>query len=384
LTPIPPENLTKAMRDSYPELALVRAAAAAADPVYLVGGAVRDLLLGRGRSANLDLVVESDAAALANRLGSEVLEHERFGTATVRIGELEVDVAAARTEDYVAAGALPEVTLGAPIEADLARRDFTLNAMAVALGGGGLIDPHGGRADLESGQLRVLHPESFRDDPTRALRAARYAARLGFGLEPRTEELAREADLGAVSADRREAELLRLASEATAVRGFELLSEWGLVELRPEGLELATRVIELLAGPPWLGFAPLAPSVARAALGPEATGGASTAAERELAAAEPSRPSDAVARAGRRDPAELILARALGADWLDAYLLEWRGVSLEIDGAELIEAGVPEGPAVGRGLAEALRMKLDGELAPGRDGELAAAVAAARDDDGLA
>ena len=130
---IPDDNLTEAMRDAYPELETVRAASE--DPVYLVGGAVRDLLLGRGRSANLDLVVEGDAAALADRLGPEVLEHERFGTATVRVGELEVDVAATRTETYAAAGALPEVTLGAPIEADLARRDFTLNAMAVALEG---------------------------------------------------------------------------------------------------------------------------------------------------------------------------------------------------------------------------------------------------------
>lgn len=376
------DNLTEAMRDAYPELETVRAASE--DPVYLVGGAVRDLLLGRGRSANVDLVVEGDAAALADQLGPEVLEHERFGTATVRVGELEVDVAATRTETYAAAGALPEVTLGAPIEADLARRDFTLNALAVGLEGGGLIDPHGGRADLDSGRLRVLHRDSFRDDPTRALRAARYAARLGFGLERGTEELVRVADLGAVSADRREAELLRLASEATAVRGFELLSGWGLIVLRAEGLKLVARVIELLSAPPWLGFAPTAPSVARAALGPDGVGGAGTVGEHELAAAEPGRPSEAVALAGRRDPGELVVARALGAEWLDAYLLDWRTVSLEIDGAELIEAGVPEGPAVGRGLAEALRMKLDGELSPGREQELAAAVTAARDDDGLA
>ncbi len=88
--------------------------------------------------------------------------------------------------------------------------------------------------------------------------------------------------------------------------------------------------------------------------------------------------------AARRDPPELALARALGAEWLDRYLTEWRAVSLEIGGEDLIEAGVPEGPAVGRGLAAALRMKLDGELAPGRAEELAAAVAAAGSDDGVA
>ena len=124
----------------------------------------------------------------------------------------------------------------ARVEADLARRDFTINAMAIPLGGEpDLIDPHGGQADLAAGLLRVLHRGSFVDDPTRALRAARYAARFGFGLEPETEALLREADLGTVSADRRDAELLRLAGEAEAPRAFALLAEWGLVDLREGG-----------------------------------------------------------------------------------------------------------------------------------------------------
>jgi tRNA nucleotidyltransferase (CCA-adding enzyme) len=368
------KNLAEAMHDAYPELEAV--AAAAEDPVYLVGGAVRDLLLGAGRSANLDLVVEGDAAALAARLGAEVLEHERFGTATARLDGLEVDVAATRTETYPHPGALPEIAPGASIEVDLARRDFTLNAMAVPLGEPQLVDPLGGLADLEAGRLRVLHERSFLDDPTRALRAARYGARLGFGLEPATEELLRETDLATVSVDRRDAELLRLAAEAQAPRGFELLADWGLVELRPEGVELSGAVAELLEEPRWCGVAPRNLSVRAAAIGPPAG-------ELELAGTDPGRPSEAVALAAGREPVELILARALGAVWLDSYLDEWRQVALEIDGADLIEAGVPEGPAVGRGLAEALRLKLDGELAQGRAAELAAAVAAAGDGDGL-
>jgi tRNA nucleotidyltransferase (CCA-adding enzyme) len=95
-----------------------------------------------------------------------------------------------------------------------------------------------------------------------------------------------------------------------------------------------------------------------------------------LAAARPERPSLAVELAGRRDPVELILARAMGAEWLDRYLEEWRSVALEIDGEDLIAAGVPQGPSVGRGLEAALRGKLDGELR-GREQELAAALAAA-------
>ncbi len=367
--------LAERLLREHPELVAVREAAT--DPVYLVGGAVRDLLLGRGR-ADVDLVVVGDAGALAAALGGEeVRSHERFGTAKVRLDGRELDVATARTESYPHPGALPAVEPAATIEDDLGRRDFTINALAVPLNGEPeLIDPFGGQADLAAGRLRVLHPGSFADDPTRAIRAARYAARFGFELEPETAALLAKADLGAVSADRRAAELLRLAAEEQAPRALALLAEWGLVELRPGGTELAARAAELLAAEPWAGEAPRAPTLLRAALGP-ARG------EQELAAAVPARPSEAVGLAQPHDSSELLLARALGAEWLDRYLAEWRAVELEIDGDDLIAAGVAQGPAVGRGLAEALRRKLDGELG-GREQELAAAVAAARGDDGVA
>ncbi len=370
----PTEDLGKAIEDAYPELAAVREAAHA--PVFLVGGAVRDLLLGRGR-ADIDLVVVGDAAELAARLGAEWTEHERFATAKAQLDGHQVDIAAARAESYPQPGALPEVEPADEIETDLARRDFTINAMAIPLQGEPtLIDPHDGRADLESGLLRVLHPGSFLDDPTRALRAARYAARFGFEPEPETAALLRAADLGTVSADRREADLKRLATEPEAVRGLALLADWGLIEPRASGLELADRVTELLSAPPWQGVAPRAEAILAAAFGP--AGG-----ELGLAAANPDRPSAGVDAASGRDPIELVLARAMGAEWLDRYLLEWRHVALEVDGANLIAAGVPEGPAVGRGLAAALRRKLDGELS-GRDRELEAALEGARDADGMA
>jgi tRNA nucleotidyltransferase (CCA-adding enzyme) len=370
----PKESLAEALQRVYPELDLVRELAN--EPVYLVGGAVRDLLLGRGR-ADIDIVVEGDAAALASRLGADVVSHDRFATAKVSLDGHEVDIATARTEIYPHPGSLPEVEPAAQIEADLARRDFTINAMAVPLGAeADLIDPHGGRADLVAGQLRVLHPRSFVDDPTRALRAARYAARFDFGLEPETEALLREADLGAVSADRREAELLRLAGEAEAPQAFALLAEWGLVDLREGGAQLAAEVVALLRSSPWGEFAPRNRALLAAALGPR--GG-----EEALARAQPKHPSEAVALATGRNPVELLLARALGAEWLDRYLVEWREVSLEIDGEALIAAGIPQGPAIGRGLDEALRRKLDGEIA-GRDQELDAALEVARSGDGVA
>jgi tRNA nucleotidyltransferase (CCA-adding enzyme) len=296
----------------------------------------------------------------------------------VRLDHHEVDIAAARSETYAAPGALPEVA-PALLADDLRRRDFTVNAMAVPLSGPAeLIDPHGGRADLDAGLLRVLHPASFLDDPTRAVRAARYAARLGLSLEPETETRLRATDLGTISDDRRRAELLRLAAEDEAVRGLELLVGWGLVGLREseidrgvDGLELARAVATLLAAPPWSEVAPPAPALIAAALGPPG-------AEAWLAATDPQRPSDAVDLARGHDPVALVLARALGATWLDRYVGEWHAVSLEIDGGDLIAAGVPQGPALGRGLDAALRRKLDGEIA-GREQELAVALEAARE-----
>jgi tRNA nucleotidyltransferase (CCA-adding enzyme) len=363
------DDIAEALRRAYPELAVVHDVAGG-KPVYLVGGAVRDLLLGQGRT-DIDLVVEGDATALASRLGGEVVEHERFATAKARLGEHDVDIATARAETYPHPGALPEVEPTAGIAADLARRDFTINAMAIPLRRDAeLIDPHHGRADLESGLLRILHASSFEDDPTRALRAARYAARFGFELEPDTADLLSEVNLDTVSTDRREAELLRLAGETEAARGFALLAEWGLLELPEHGVEVAARVAGLLTEQPWIDVARRDRAILAAALG--RWGGADA-----LATADPERPSDAMHLAHAASPVELVLARALGAEWLDRYMSEWRSVALEIDGEDLIAAGVPQGPAVGLGLAAALRRKLDGEIS-GRAQELEVALLAAR------
>ncbi len=369
MTVKPIDDLGEALHGAYPELAAVQEVAGG-KPVYLVGGAVRDLLLGHGRT-DIDLVVEGEAAALATRLGGEVVEHERFATAKVRLDGHEVDIATARAESYSQPGALPEVEPTAGIAADLARRDFTINAMAIPLRRDPeLIDPHRGREDLGAGLLRVLHARSFEDDPTRALRAARYAARLGLELEPDTAELLGQTELSTVSVERRDAELLRLAGEVEAARGFGLLADWGLLDLHEDGIELADRVAGLLSAPPWRDVARRDRAVLAAVLG--TWGGAE-----RLAAATPERPSEAVRLARGVDPVELVLARALGAQWLDRYQAEWCRVALEIDGETLIAAGVPQGPQIGQGLAEALRRKLDGELS-GRDEELAIALETAR------
>ena len=338
--------------------------------LYIVGGAVRDALLGR-ELTNVDLVVDGDHEPVVEALGGEATVHDRFATATVRLGGRDIDVARARSETYPQPGALPVVEPAALAE-DLSRRDFTINAMAVGFDAPNeVIDPLGGLEDLHAGLLRVLHDDSFTDDPTRALRAARYAARLGFEVEPHTLALLRATDLGTVSRDRVAAELGKLAAEPNARAGFELLAGWGLLELPPGAGELIDAIDAVLGQPQWADVAARPAAILAAVRGVPG-------AAHELADAHPGSASAAVALARGRPGVELVLGRALGAKWLDDYVGRWRDVALEISGEDLIAAGVAEGPAVGRGLAAALRAKLDGEAAD-REAELRIALDAARD-----
>ncbi|MDD5604470.1 MAG: CCA tRNA nucleotidyltransferase [Dehalococcoidales bacterium] len=165
--------------------------------LYIAGGMVRDLLLGLP-GKDIDLVVEGDSHSLtleiADHFPSKITLHERFRTAKLSIKGFTVDIAAARKELYTHPGALPLVQAGT-LKDDLKRRDFTINAMAVVISGeeyGQLIDPLGGLTDLKAGVIRILHPVSFRDDPTRIFRAIRYEQRFGFKIEPGTLVLIEE------------------------------------------------------------------------------------------------------------------------------------------------------------------------------------------------
>jgi tRNA nucleotidyltransferase (CCA-adding enzyme) len=339
-------------------------------PAHLVGGVVRDLLLGRDVT-DLDVAIEGDPEALTDLPGFRLERDGLFLTGRLEQGDVKIDVAQARAESYPAPGALPEVR-PATIAEDLARRDFTLNAMGFPLSGERLLlDPHGGLADLRAGLLRILHASSFVDDPTRALRAARYAARFGFELEPETERLLRAADLSTVSDDRVENELRLIAAEDDPAGALRLIAEWGVMpSLDPGAPDRVAEVTRLASQPPWSEWVDRDLAVMLAIVRPLPQ-------IRELAAATPERPSEAVRLAEAWDPAQLLVARALGAEWLDRYAADWRHVKLEITGEDLLAAGVPQGPDLGRGLEAALSGKLDGEIS-GRDQELRIALAVAR------
>src|SRR5512138_2065403 len=190
---------------------------------FLVGGPVRDLLLGRN-SIDVDLTLEdrsSDLArALAKRVGGRVRSFPQFLTYKVTADDLpEIDIATARKEKYRAPGSLPTVTPG-KLKDDLMRRDFSINAIAMDLLDGTVHDPTNGRQDLGDRIVRVLHDNSFVDDPTRAFRAIRLAARLGFDLDVHTSELMRLAIatgvLGMISRERVWRELFLAMEEEEA------------------------------------------------------------------------------------------------------------------------------------------------------------------------
>jgi len=379
-------------------------------PAYLVGGAVRDLLRGEDPK-DVDIAVEGDARsaarAVAERLGSDAREYERFGTATVETPSSTYNFATTRQESYDEPGALPRVT-PASLAEDLGRRDFAINAMAVGLTGddlGHLYDPYGGVADMDAGVVRVLHERSFLDDPTRLLRALRYATRLGFALDPETERLAREAvaadALSTVSGARIRDELMDLLRETDAPAGIERMRELEVhsalhPDLDPDpelvasaalgataiGADRAiTALAALIEEAPekldlWLGdlhlLAEERDTAARAArVAPRI---AMTLREREHS------PSELRALLGREPLEALALALALRAP--SEPVLRWisdlRPVQLEISGADLLAAGLPEGPALGRALDETLNRKLDG-LVSGRDAELETALLLARE-----
>jgi tRNA nucleotidyltransferase (CCA-adding enzyme) len=399
---------TLALPDSLaPVLDAVAAVSDPYDGVYLVGGSVRDILLGEP-NFDVDIVVEGDAIGLANELADKldgrVRAHRTFGTAVVLYGDDgRVDVVTARSESYHAPAVLPAVEPGT-IDEDLHRRDFTINAMAVSLKGdavGELVDPFGGRTDLEAGRIRILHDRSFIDDPTRILRAIRYEDRYGFRMDDDTVRLARECiatgHVGDLSGARLRDELVALLEEGDVSHAIPRLAELGAEEeIHPhvaadeEAVQLFDRLRELngrygLGIPAWrLGLEALARNLPADEIAdwlhglkirrPDGDQIAAAIVEAPRIAADlEGTPADVVAAVERHDPDAPLFALAMtDSPRLHEYFGSLRGVRLEISGADLADLGLGESPRVGEILAAVRRRKLNGELA-GRDSELEAA-----------
>ena len=353
--------------------------------VHVVGGTVRDLLRGE-TPRELDVVVEGEVEPLIEALGgSRQVLYDRFETATVTLRDgARIDVARSRRECYPQPGALPEVE-PAPLVEDLARRDFSVNAIAVSLSDGRLTEVEGALDDLAARRLRVLHESSFIDDPTRILRLARYAVRLGFEPEPHTAELAAAATYDGVSLARIGAELRLALAEAnplavlSRIEGLPLAIDEPLacaaLALRPEDARLDLLLLACAtlgrANDRWLDgleFAAAHRDIVLAAW---------RAPELARAMEEAHRPSELAAVLWREPPEAVALAGALGpAEAARKWLGEFRHVKLEIGGDDLIAAGIEPGPELGAMLRGVLRRKLDGEIGGGREAELAAALSA--------
>lgn len=216
--------------------ALGRLAASRGEQAYAVGGCVRDWLLGTSRLVDVDVCVEGNgvafARAAAGALKAGLTVHEQFGTATLTVGRGRLDIAGCRQETYRHPAAYPKVSPGT-LRDDLFRRDFTVNAMAMSLAPGAfgrLIDEFGGLRDLRARRLRVLHPRSFVDDPSRILRAARFGPRFRLALEPKTAGYLRHAVaagmLSRLNQGRVRKELAQMLRELRPVACLAQLGQW--------------------------------------------------------------------------------------------------------------------------------------------------------------
>ncbi len=380
-------------------------AEARGEPLYLVGGALRDLLL-RGRAAarpglDLDLALDGDALALARGVAAltaaALTQHGRFGTATLRLHGGQLDLARTRRERYRQPGALPQVA-PAPIGDDLRRRDFSVNAMALALTGpaaGALSDPFHGRDDLAARRLRILHDASFRDDPTRLIRAARYAARLNAPLTRATRRAARRdlRRLRALTAPRFGNAWRELLQDRAATGALAWAVRLGIPAAWQPGWTLPPRLLRAFDARPAAAPAPFfwalvgltladdrlaAALPRRCALRREERraleGGRSLRARR--ARLPRLRPS-AAAAVLRAQPdvataAAAALWRGAAAHCVASYLNDWAALESPLSAAALQRAGVPPSAALGDWLARLRDAVIDGDLPRGRAGVTAA------------
>jgi tRNA nucleotidyltransferase (CCA-adding enzyme) len=388
-------------------------------PAYIVGGFVRDLLMGQP-GLDLDIVVVGDAVSLARALarkhGGKVTAHPRFGTATWTMDDGRwtvdsglppvLDLITSRRETYAQPAALPDVT-PSTVEDDLRRRDFTINTLAVWLDGahfGELYDLYNGASDIERGLIRVLHPASFLDDPTRMFRAVRYEQRYGFAIAPESLALIPAARplVAALSPERARHELDLIFDEARAASMLARLDELGLLKavenVLPWGADLRERLDSGLSASPapawdlglpvagipfphagtWrrvLGYSlwlldltPAEITAVQARLTfPLAVLNSLRAAARlrtDLPAFSGATPSKWTERLGGVPLAAIYAVYLVSAEKaLETYAAHWQHIHPKTDGDALKALGVPPGPAYKKILLRLRAAWLDGEVA---------------------
>lgn len=372
---------------------------AGASEAYLVGGSVRDLILGRPYN-DPDIVVVGDgeqfAAALAEELSGEVRSVSQFGTAFVETDSGGMDIVTARSEIYSEPAALPTVKPSA-IADDLARRDFSVNAMALSLmpdSWGALLDPHKGFGDCARKRIRALHDKSFQDDPTRAFRAVRYSVRLGFKFEVETSEwLERDLPLiDKLSGARVLAELRKMLREPMRSEMFARAEAVGLLEAVSPALRVSENGLEAMRqvgddAEELVYVACMSSTLTKDE--------AETLAERlqpgkewgsVLSGAAQYREIASVLDMPNLAPSEIVdilspiadqalevaklTDRKTRTEHIESYLRRYRTVRPELTGDDILDSGIYEGPIIGKLLEELKTGRLDGKL-NSREDELA-------------
>lgn len=391
----------------------ISAVVEAIDGVYVVGGFVRDVILGR-KPGDVDITVVGDAGAfsraLATRLGMDQPVESQFLTfrlsvggatphgAATPVGATTIDVVTARSESYPEPAALPEV-VPSSIEDDLKRRDFTVNSMAISLSGpswGNLVDPVNGFGDIMRKRIRVLHDSSFTDDPTRMFRAVRYAVRLGFSIDSRTESLIPKSlgNIDRLSGARLRNEFELMLAEPTRAEILRRSEELGLLGAISPGLRIGSKSLQVLESPssgmPYSGE-PYSNAIedllALATFGLSREEAEQTARRFDGSATwtEPITGNPRLAGVvsvldrpdiRRSEVAEILIPVPLSSirayiaagprlprrDRMVEYMDKIRFVKPEITGDDLIAAGIPEGPVIGQLIDLVKRARLDGQV----------------------
>ncbi len=399
-------NHTNLLNQGLPQDVLVllkgigREAAIAKATPYLVGGFVRDVLMGVS-NLDIDIALEGDSNAFIERYasakGAKITRHDKFGTATLIVKDVRLDFSMTRTESYPSPGALPVVKPG-NVTDDMRRRDITINAMALSIAEndfGTLIDPHGGSADLVAKKIRILHDDSFVDDPTRIPRAIRYEQRFAFDIEQHTLDLLKRdiAGLGKITGDRVRHELEKIFQEERPELSLARAQELGVLQHMIPGFKsdanLKRRISDLrlvaddkpsaeahfAAILSSLPKADADSSAVRLNLSQKARKAASDARaiiENETLHKEGIKPSQIYETLNRFGDDGIIAALASldtkhFKENVHFYWAQLRHAKASLNGDDVVKLGVPVGAKVGQMLELLLKGRLDGEMKSEQD-----------------